>query len=95
VFGTAYKREQIYENLRISRNAWDTNLCKVNSRFMSVNLESGGGGQFAVLPLELVGKLPPDYPVFAGHTAAVLDTDFNPYNDCMFTCTAIQLHCVD
>jgi len=23
----------------------------------------------------------PDYPVFLGHTSAVIDTDFNPFND--------------
>jgi len=82
VYGTAYKREQCYENLRVSRNAWDTNLVKVNSKFLSVNLEASGGGQFQVIPLESVGKLSQDYPVYAGHTAAVLDTDFNPFNDC-------------
>ncbi|KAI3639526.1 hypothetical protein MIR68_002220 [Amoeboaphelidium protococcarum] len=81
VFGTANKREQCYENLRVSRNAWDTNLCKANARFISVNLEAGGGGQFAVIPLEQVGKLANDLPVFSGHTGAVLDTDFNPFND--------------
>jgi hypothetical protein len=82
VYGTAYKRDQCYENIRVSRNAWDTNLCKVNGHFLSVNLEASGGGQFMVIPLEMTGKLPSDFPVFAGHTAAVLDTDFNPFNDC-------------
>lgn len=44
-------------------------------------MEAGGGGQFAVIPLDHFGKLPIDFPVYAGHTAAVLDTDFNPFND--------------
>jgi len=81
VYGTANKRDQIHENLRVTRNAWDTNLVKVNTRFLSINLEAGGGGQFMVLPLDVVGKISNDYPVFAGHTGAVLDTDFNPFND--------------
>ena len=83
VYGTASKRDQCYEGLRVTRNAWDTNLCKANSRFVSINLEAGGGGQFMVLPLENVGKIPSDYPVISGHSGAVLDTDFNPFNDCI------------
>lgn len=82
MYGTANKREQWYENIRVSRNAWDTNLVKVNPKFMSINLEASGGGQFQIIPLENYGKLPQEYPVYAGHTAAVLDTDFNPFNDC-------------
>lgn len=27
------------------------------------------------------GKLPDNYPLFRGHTAPVLDTAFNPFND--------------
>jgi hypothetical protein len=82
VFGTNAKRDQCYDNLKVSRNAWDTNLAKVNAKFLSVNLEASGGGAFAVIPLDKLGKLSADLPVFTGHTGAVLDTDFNPYNDC-------------
>lgn len=28
-----------------------------------------------------LGKLPDNYPLYRGHTAPVLDTDFNPFND--------------
>ena len=39
------------------------------------------GGSFAVIPHDTTGKLPDNLPVMNGHTAAVLDTDFNPFND--------------
>ncbi|KND02664.1 uncharacterized protein SPPG_01749 [Spizellomyces punctatus DAOM BR117] len=81
VFGNATKRDQCYDNVKISRNAWDTNLVKANPLFISVNLEAGGGGAFAVIPHGTTGKLPETLPVYNGHTAAVLDTDFNPFND--------------
>ncbi|KAL3461580.1 hypothetical protein BJX64DRAFT_260471 [Aspergillus heterothallicus] len=81
VFGRSTRKEQCYDNLRISRNAWDTNLVKVNPRYLSVNWEAGGGGAFAVIPLEERGKLPERIPLFRGHTAVVLDTDWNPFND--------------
>ena len=40
-----------------------------------------GGGAFAVVHLEEHGKLPDLIPLFKGHSAPVLDTDFNPFND--------------
>ncbi|KAI8854722.1 hypothetical protein BC829DRAFT_424442 [Chytridium lagenaria] len=79
VFGTPAKKDQCYDNLKVSRAAWDTNLVKANPLFISVNIEAGGGGAFAVIPLGTVGKLDP--PLFTGHTGPVLDTDFNPFND--------------
>ncbi|KAJ5280710.1 hypothetical protein N7478_006082 [Penicillium angulare] len=81
VFGRSTRKEQCYDNLRISRNAWDTNLIKVNPKHLAVNWEAGGGGAFAVIPLEERGKLPDRIPLFRGHTAVVLDTDWNPFND--------------
>ncbi|PWY74347.1 coronin-like protein crn1 [Aspergillus heteromorphus CBS 117.55] len=81
VFGRPTRKEQCYDNLRVSRNAWDTNLVKVNPKYLSVNWEAGGGGAFAVIPLEERGKIPEKVPLFRGHTAVVLDTDWNPFND--------------
>ncbi|KAK5174772.1 Coronin-like protein crn1 [Saxophila tyrrhenica] len=81
VFGKNSRREQCYDNLRISKNAWDSNIVKVNPKYLAVNWEASGGGAFAVVPLEERGKLPEQLPLFRGHTAAVLDTDWNPFND--------------
>lgn len=76
----------------MTRSAWDTNLAKVNSKFLAVNLEAGGGGQFMVLPLDCVGKIASDYPVVAGHAAAVLDTDWNPFNDSKLCANHLRMH---
>ncbi|EEH35681.1 actin binding protein [Paracoccidioides lutzii Pb01] len=81
VFGRPTRKEQCYDNLHISRNAWDTNLVKVNPQYISVNWETSGGGAFAVLPTNETGRLPERFPLFRGHTAVVLDTDWNPFND--------------
>ncbi|KAL9058445.1 MAG: hypothetical protein Q9162_001740 [Coniocarpon cinnabarinum] len=81
VFGRSTKKEQCYDNIRVSANAWDTNLIKVNPEYLSVNWQASGGGAFAVIPLEERGKLPDRIPLFRGHTAAVLDTDWNPFHD--------------
>ncbi|KAH8910133.1 DUF1900-domain-containing protein [Coniochaeta sp. PMI_546] len=81
VFGKPTRKEFCYDNLHISRNAWDTNLVKANPEYLSVNWESSGGGAFAVIPLNEKGKVPDQIPLFRGHTATVLDTDWNPFND--------------
>ncbi|ODA79990.1 hypothetical protein RJ55_02948 [Drechmeria coniospora] len=81
VFGKSTRKEFCYDNLHISRNAWDTNLVKVNPEYLSVNWDASGGGAFAVIPLSEKGKLPDQIPLFRGHTAAVLDTDWNPFHD--------------
>ncbi|KAK1832322.1 hypothetical protein QBC39DRAFT_281515 [Podospora conica] len=81
VFGKSTRKEFCYDNLHISRNAWDTNLVKANPDYLSVNWESSGGGAFAVIPLNEKGKAPDQIPLFRGHTAAVLDTDWHPFND--------------
>ncbi|KAF9365841.1 Coronin-like protein crn1 [Mortierella sp. NVP85] len=81
VFGTAAKRELGYDNVKVSGNAWDSNLIKVNTKFFSLNWNSGGGGAFAVIPLTMTGKIADNLPMYRGHSAAVLDTDFSPFNE--------------
>ncbi|RKF79093.1 Coronin-like protein crn1 [Golovinomyces cichoracearum] len=81
VYGKSSRKEACYDNLRISRNAWDTNLVKANPEYLAVNWEASGGGAFAVIPVNEKGRLPEQIPLFRGHTAPVLDTDWNPFND--------------
>ncbi|KAF9175238.1 Coronin-like protein crn1 [Mortierella sp. AD011] len=81
VYGTAARREFSYDNVKVSGNAWDSNLIKVNPKFFSLNWNSSGGGAFAVIPLSMTGKISDALPLYRGHSAAVLDTDFSPFND--------------
>lgn len=54
VFGQALKRENCYDNIRISKNSWDSNFCAVNPKFMAIIIEAAGGGAFLVAPLKQV-----------------------------------------
>jgi coronin-1B/1C/6 len=81
VFGTVPKKEQCYDNLKVSRSAWDSNKIKVNTKFFAVLWEASGGGAFAVIPHEEKGKVKADLPLVCGHKAEVLDVDFNPFNE--------------
>ena len=50
VYGTPLKREQCYENIRVSKSSWDSTFCAVNPKFLAIIVESAGGGAFIVLP---------------------------------------------
>lgn len=54
VFGSAWKREQCYDSIRISKFPCDSTFCSVNPKFLAVATESAGGGAFVVLPLNKV-----------------------------------------
>ncbi|CAI2162158.1 12716_t:CDS:2 [Funneliformis geosporum] len=81
VFGTGSKHENCFDNVKVSSNAWDTNLVKINPSFISINWNAGGGGAFAVIPHKNVGKIHDGIPLYRAHTAPVLDTDFANFND--------------
>ena len=55
VFGTALKRDQCYDNIRITKSSWDSTFCAVNPKYVAIITEAAGGGAFLVLPLEKVG----------------------------------------
>lgn len=51
VFGSASKQDQCYDGLRVTKNANDSQFCAVNTKFVAVVCEAGGGGAFSVMPL--------------------------------------------
>lgn len=81
VYGQALKREQCYDNIRVSKSSWDSTFCAVNPKFLAIIVESAGGGAFVVLPHNKVGRIPADYPLVGGHKGPVLDIAFCPHND--------------
>jgi len=81
VFGTAEKRENTYDNVKVSATAWDSNKVAGNNKFVGIIWEAGGGGSFAVIPNEKTGKVGSDLPLVTGHKGSVLDIAFSPFND--------------
>ncbi|CAH2052601.1 unnamed protein product, partial [Iphiclides podalirius] len=63
VYGQALKREQCYDNIRVSKSSWDSTFCAVNPKFLAIIVESAGGGAFIVLPHNKVGRIPADHPL--------------------------------
>lgn len=54
VFGQAIKRDQCYDNIRITKSSWDSTFCAVNPKYLAVITEAAGGGAFLVVNLEKV-----------------------------------------
>ncbi|XP_042903245.1 coronin-6 [Parasteatoda tepidariorum] len=81
IFGQPLKREQCYDNIRITSNSWDSSFCAVNPKFLAIVIEAAGGGAFMVLPLHKTGRIEPNYPLVSGHRGPVLDIAWCPFND--------------
>jgi coronin-1B/1C/6 len=82
IFATAAAPDEVCDNLRSSYVTGEQSYIKASARFFATGLR-GARGPFAVLPLGKAGKCEADMPIVAGHTAPVLDFDFNPFDDCL------------
>lgn len=81
IFGQPLKREQCYDNIRITSNSWDSSFCAVNPKFLAIVIEAAGGGAFLVLPLSKTGRIDVSYPLVNGHRGPVLDVAWCPFDD--------------
>lgn len=57
VYGRPAKREGCYENIKITKNAHDSQFCAANPKFVAIVTEVAGGGTFLVLPIYSVSEL--------------------------------------
>lgn len=83
VFGEPAKKENTWDELRVTKSATESNLVAASATMWAVLWESGGGGSFAVGQHHKPGKWDPNAPVVSGHKGTVLDLDFSPFNDGM------------
>lgn len=82
IFGTPFKTEHTYQDLKFANTAWDAcDFVRCNTTFFAIPWQSGGGGSMAVIKHSDTGKAKSDTPVLTGHKAQILDFDFNPFND--------------
>ncbi|CAG2120060.1 unnamed protein product, partial [Medioppia subpectinata] len=81
VFGCVAKKDKCYDNLKITKNANDSNFCAVNPKFIAVCTESSGGGSFIVFPETKFGRIEVNAGRVVGHRGPILDLKWNPFND--------------
>ena len=71
VFGQPVKRDQSYDNIRITKSSWDSTFCCVNPKYLAIITEAAGGGAFLVLGLDKVSHflsaLSPAFHCFGCH----------------------------
>lgn len=80
VYVEAPKAEQTWTGIPVATTQGEQSYIKGNTKFMAVAVQ-GGGGPFAVLPYNKPGRFERGGPLVSGHTASVLDFDFNPFHD--------------
>ncbi|XP_015116382.1 coronin-2B isoform X1 [Diachasma alloeum] len=100
VYGVPAKRDKCYDNIKITKNAHDSQFCAVNPKFLAIVTEVAGGGAFLVVPLDNTGRLDFNANRVTGHTGPVLDIKWNPFNDnviasCSDDCTVKLWHIPD
>uniref|UniRef100_A0A3Q2FYQ0 Coronin, actin binding protein, 1B n=1 Tax=Cyprinodon variegatus TaxID=28743 RepID=A0A3Q2FYQ0_CYPVA len=81
VFAQAWRAEHCLDDVRVSRVTWDGPLCAVNTKFIAVIIEAGGGGAFLVVPISKSGRIDQSCPTVCGHAAPVLDVQWCPHDD--------------
>jgi len=79
VFGEPSK--STYQDIRLSTKATETAGVRINSKYLALPWQSGGGGTLAVIPSTRLGRLPHDIPLITGHTGPILDFEFSPFNE--------------
>lgn len=87
VFCEPEKPENQFTGLDLSVTPGDHYYVQANSKYVSVPVR-GGGGPILVLRHDQTGKIPRDAPTLCGHTGAVYDTKWNPFNDGMLYSTS-------
>jgi len=73
----------------MTKSAWDSNWVAASSKWIAVAWATGGGGAVGILDVARAGKLEPtQVPLVSGHKGAVLDLEFDPFDDNVFaTCS--------
>ncbi|XP_062871453.1 coronin-2B [Trichomycterus rosablanca] len=80
VYGKALKNRS-YDGVQITRGLQENHCCSVNPRFIAVVTECAGGGAFIVIPVHQTGRVDPHHPRVCGHSAPVLDVQWDPFDD--------------
>lgn len=81
MYGKDWRREDIFDGVKVTSAAFDGNFVKVNSKYVGMVYPATGGGSFIILRHDQAGKVKPDAPLFSGHSNPVQDIDFSPFND--------------
>jgi len=80
VFASPPRKETVWDGVKLTKNAWDSNFVSVNPSYVAIAWQVGGGGAVGLVNAKTVSKLD-KVPMITGHKGPVLDLEFNPFND--------------
>jgi len=80
VFASAPRKEAVWDGVKLTKNAWDSNFVTVNPSYVAISWQVGGGGAVGIINANTVSKLD-KVPLITGHKGPVLDLEFNPFHD--------------
>jgi len=83
VFAATPKRDAVYEGVKLTKQAWDSNFIIANPKWIAIAWQVAGGGAVGTFKVGDFGRHD-TVPLFTGHKGPVLDLDFNPFNDNIF-----------
>jgi len=80
VFAAAPRKEAVWDGVKLTKNAWDSNFVTVSPSYVAIAWQVGGGGAVGIVDAGVVSKLD-KVPLITGHKGAVLDLEFSPFHD--------------
>jgi len=83
VFAATPKRDVVYEGVKLTKQAWDSNFVIANPKWIAIAWQVAGGGAVGLMKVGDFGRHD-TVPLYTGHKGPVLDLDFNPFNDSIF-----------
>eukprot|EP00286_Rhodomonas_abbreviata_P029053 CAMPEP_0181292954 /NCGR_PEP_ID=MMETSP1101-20121128/2797_1 /TAXON_ID=46948 /ORGANISM="Rhodomonas abbreviata, Strain Caron Lab Isolate" /LENGTH=442 /DNA_ID=CAMNT_0023397489 /DNA_START=73 /DNA_END=1401 /DNA_ORIENTATION=+ len=83
VFCDPPRTDATFTNFRLATVTGEQSYIKANPNYFAIALQ-GGGGPVAIVPVDKPGRYESG-PVISGHTAAVLDFEFNPFDDSLIS----------
>jgi len=80
VFAASPRKEAVWDGVKLTKNAWDSNFVAVSPSYVAIAWQVGGGGAVGIIDASVVSKLDKT-PLITGHKGAVLDLEFSPFHD--------------
>uniref|UniRef100_A0A6B2L4A8 Coronin n=1 Tax=Arcella intermedia TaxID=1963864 RepID=A0A6B2L4A8_9EUKA len=81
VFAGPPRKETVWDGVKLTKNAWDSNFVSVNPSWIAVSWQVGGGGAVGILNANTATKITDKVAMFTGHKGAIYDLEFSPFND--------------
>jgi WD40 repeat protein len=82
IYGDLAKNDKTIQDVKNTKSTWDCgNWLAANTKCFAMAWYTGGGGKLAIIRHDQIGKLGNHAPALTGHTAPVIEWQFNPHDE--------------